>query len=230
MSELVSIFRVLRRRWWLVLLPVLVVLLFILPDLPGMLRPAEAGGFITTIRYSAAQAFNLPERDGDYQDVWLASEFTVNAFTEWVRGGSFRAEVAALLAESGQQDDLAGLSVASDNARSIGVVYLTHPDAEALRRIAYAAIEVLQTRSQDYFPQLGGDPARVTLLDEPQVAPQPPSLANRFAPLLRLAVALLAGLGLAVLAEYLDDTVRDRAALEAGGLRVLASVPRHRQD
>ncbi|MCC7354557.1 MAG: hypothetical protein IT330_12490, partial [Anaerolineae bacterium] len=40
---------------------------------------------------------------------------------------------------------------------------------------------------------------------------------------------LTAGLALVFLAEYLDTTVRDRAEVEAMGLRVLAEVPRQRR-
>jgi capsular polysaccharide biosynthesis protein len=51
-------------------------------------------------------------------------------------------------------------------------------------------------------------------------------LTNRFAPLIRVGLGLLAGLGLAFLAHYLDPTLRRRDEVETLGLSVLASLPR----
>jgi len=42
---------------------------------------------------------------------------------------------------------------------------------------------------------------------------------------LRIAVALAAGLGLALLAEYMDPTVRDRDELETIGLSIIGEIP-----
>lgn len=224
--ELILIFRVLMRWWWAVVIPVAVVAIFVVPDLLRV-SPATSGGFSVTLRYSAAQiASNLAPRDGDYQDVWLASELTVNALTDWVRSGSFRDEIGQQLEANGGEIDLAGLGVAADNKRSIGQLFLSYPDAAQLAAITEAAIEVLKNRAQAYFPQLGSEPAAVTILDTPQVVPAPPALANRFAPLIRLAVALLGGVLLAFLVEYLDPTLRRREQVEALGLPVIASIPR----
>jgi len=44
---------------------------------------------------------------------------------------------------------------------------------------------------------------------------------------LRLGLGLLAGIGLAFLAEYLDPTLRQREQVEALGLPIIASIPRH---
>ena len=43
---------------------------------------------------------------------------------------------------------------------------------------------------------------------------------------LRVLLALAAGIGLAFLWDYLDDSVRDRADLEQMGIAVLGVVPR----
>jgi capsular polysaccharide biosynthesis protein len=133
------------------------------------------------------------------------------------------------VAESDLTFDPVALAVAADNERSIGQVFLNWPDAGELEMIAQAAIVVLQTRNQEYFPQLGDQPARVTLLDEVRIVPAPPPLANRFAPLIRIGVALLAGIGLAFLAEYFDSTLRSREEVEQLGLPVIATIPRDRR-
>lgn len=223
--ELMLVWRFIRKRWWIMLLPVVLVAFYAVPQL---LRNEQGGvnRYTTSFSYSAAQEqSNLPDRDGDFQDVWLASEFVVNAFTDWVKSSSFRAEIADILNDDSL--NLGALEVAADNSRSIGVVTFAYPDGAALEQIAGAAIEVLQTRSQAYFPHLGEAPAEVTILNEPVIVAVPPSLPNRVAPILQLGVAFFAGLMLALLVEYLDPTLRNAYELEALGLPTLASIPRH---
>lgn len=221
--ELTILARVLLRRWWLVAVPVALSGAFVIAGLIGE-PPASAAGFSAQIRYSAAQELILPQRDGDYQDVWLASELTVNAFSDWVRSGSFRDEIVEWLADPAI--DIARLGIAADNARSIGVIYLGHSSAESLQRIAEAAMAVLGNRNQTYFPQLGGQPAQVTILDQPVITPAPPPLTNRVAPILRLGVGLFIGLVLAYLAEYLDLRIHHKDDLQKLGLPVVGAIPR----
>ncbi|MBI5671229.1 MAG: hypothetical protein HZC41_24800 [Chloroflexi bacterium] len=224
--ELLLMMRVLLRRWWLVLLPVVVAAVFVVPDWLSS-RGAAGSGYSATFRYSAAQVLEaIPNRDGDYQDVWLASELTVNALTDWVRTSSFVYEIQRLTAERGLDINPAALGVAADNKRSVGQMTLSYPDAAGLEAIVSAAQDVLKTRAQAYFPQLGQQPAQVTILDNPQPVPAPPPVANRLAPFIRLGLGLLAGVALAFLAEYLDPTLRRRDQVEALGLPVIASLPR----
>lgn len=220
--ELVLLWRVLWRRWWLILLPVIVAAIFALPAFLSN-EQVGAGGFQANFRYSAAQqASNVNPRDGDYQDVWLASEFVVNAFTDWVQSSSFRDELAAQT----NTELLNGLSIAADNERSVGIIYMSHPNRTSLELLANAAISVLTSRNQDYFPQLGASPAQVTLLDTIVIQDAPPPLTNRFAPVLQLGAAFFAGLILAGLAEYFDNRLRYKDEIEKQGLRVLASIPK----
>ena len=225
--ELRQIMRIILRRWWLVLIPVLIAGGLTLPDLLSL--PVGGASYTTTLHYSAAhqhEAADLPPRDGDFQDIWLASELTVNALTAWVTTESFRREMAQITAAD-SIDVLNGpLGVAADHARSLGQITLSWPDPAELEIIAAAAIEALRTRSADYFPQLGGEPAQVTLLDQPRIQGGAPPLTDRFGPLLRVGLALLAGLGLAFLAHYLDPTLHQREEIEALGLKVIATLPR----
>lgn len=222
--ELKLALRLLWRWWYLIIIPMAIATAFAIYEWVN--RPLIQGGYATTIRYSAAQELNLPNRDGDYQDVWLASELTVNAFTDWIRSQSFRDELSRLLPAV----DLSSLAIATDNERSVGVIYLNHNDAQALEQIADATFEVLQTRNQVYFPQLGEAPARVTLLDAPIIAPAPPPLTNRLAPFIRIGLAFFIGLGLVILADYLDPTLHYREELERQGISVIAIIPKYRDD
>ncbi len=213
--------RILRRYWWLVIIPQLVAAVITIPGLLN--QPPSVGGFATTVHYSAAQQpAAQPPRDGDFQDIWLASELTVNALTAWIQTASFRQEIAEQLTSDAH---LAALGIAADNERSVGQLTLSHPDADQLTLIAAAALDVLQNRNQAYFPQVGDAPAAVTLLDTPVIVAVPPSLPNRFAPVIRIGLGLFAGLGLAFFAYYLDPFLRRREDLEALGLTVIATIP-----
>ena len=223
--EYKEIIRVLIRRWWLIVLPVVLSAVMSLPDL---LRDGASvnGGFTTQIRYSASQQLNLPDRDGDYTDIWRASEYTVHAMTDWARSSSFRAEISSILGDG--QAALDGLRIAADNVRSVGVIYMSHLNGETLGAIADAALLVLTNRSQSYFPQLEGEAAQVTILDQPAIVASPPALPSRFAPVLRLGMALLIGLALAVFAEFVDPTVYHQDDLRRLGMPLLASIPKER--
>ena len=221
--EIAEVFRVILRRWWLILLPVLLAAVIAIPELvrtPG----AGQSGFNARISYSAAQTLNLPQHTGDYTDVWLASEHVVDALTDWVRSSSFRGEIQSQLA--GSDTELGSLQIAADNVRNVGAIYFSHRDHAALGEIVDAALLVLTSRSQAYFPQLGGDSALVTILDQSAVSAAPAPLTNRFAPLIRLGIAVLIGLALALFAEYADQTVYHQNDLRRLGIPLVGSVPR----
>ncbi|MBC7812681.1 MAG: hypothetical protein H7175_16110 [Burkholderiales bacterium] len=218
---------VLRRRWWLALIPVVVASILVVP---GFLNrgPALSGGFTTVIRYSASHPLTSPtEPNNGYQDIWQASEWMVDTLAEWTLSNTFKQEIAQAAAERGLTIEAGALGVAADNENAVGQLFINWPDADQLATIAQVAIDVLQTRSSVYLPQLADQPAAVRVLGTPQIAPAPPPLVDRFGPFLRIGLGLLAGIGLAFLAEYLDPTLRRREQVEALGLPIIASIPRH---
>lgn len=224
--EIIQIIRVLLRRWYLVIIPIAVVGVFTVPELISP-PPTQSSGYTTVIRYSASQVLEaIPERDGDYQDVWLASELTVNAFTDWILSSSFALEVSENLAERGVDIPASALSFAADNERSVGQIFISWNDPEELVTIAESALDVLANESDDYFPQLGETPAQVTILDEIRVSPQPTPIISRFGALLKLAVAALGGVILAFMAEYFDPFVYRREQMERRRIKVLSTIPR----
>lgn len=223
--EILKITRVLLRRWWLIVIPLAVVSVITLPEV--LSSEAASGGFGTVIRYSAAQQPEaMPPRDGDYQDIWLASELTVNALAAWTQTTSFREEIDLVATAQGASINPDALGIHADNARSVGQLFLSYPVEADLAIITEAAIEVLQTRNRDYFPQVGTAPAEVTFLDTPVISASAPPLTNRFAPFIKLALGAIAGLGLAAFAHYLDPMIRQREDLEALGLSVIGQLPR----
>lgn len=223
--ELLLIWRMIRRWWWIGIIPVIITTVTALPSL--LSRSSGGGGFSQTISYSAAQSLEAIARtDGDYQDLWLASELAVNAFTEWMRGSKFKDEVVAAAAGDGVTIEPSLIGIVPDNARSVGRIDLGYPTAEGMEAVGNAVIQVLSTRSQDYFAQLGGVPAAVTILNKTPVTPAPPPLIDRFTPLVRIGLGAAAGVLLMAMAFYLDPFLRTRSDLDSSGLRVLGSIPK----
>lgn len=224
--ELIYIAKILLRRWWLILIPLAIATVVTIPSILNP-PPQAAGNYLTVINYSAAQSMDaIPRADGDYQDIWLSSELAVNAFTEWVRGSLYKQEIIDQLDAQGIEVTPNELAIGSDNERSVGRLYLYYSNAEMLETIAQVAVEVLQTRTQDYFAQLGGVPASVTILSQTPVTANPPPIVNRFSPFVRIGLGLVAGLGLALLAHYFDNTIRRREDVEGLGVPVISTIPK----
>ena len=63
-------------------------------------------------------------------------------------------------------------------------------------------------------------------MDQPIVNRIPPGITTQLQLPLRIGLALAAGLGLALLVDYLDPTVRGRREVEEMGLPVIAEIPK----
>ncbi|MFC1960917.1 hypothetical protein ACFLYO_09420 [Chloroflexota bacterium] len=228
--ELKALWRMFLRRWWIIVLPTVIVAAVTVPQI---LTP-PGGGFTTSVHLTAAQPPTGDELSYEDQSFvpWTASEYLVNGLTDWVRTHTFKEEVSAKLAADGVVIPANALygSFAADNARSVIVLVASWHDAEQLTAIVEAAIAVLQDYNQDYFPQLAAEPATVTALDTVVVYATAPSMMNRLKPLVKVALALLVGLGLAALFEYLDDSIYNRRDVELADLAVLGEIPRHKES
>lgn len=223
--ELRQYWTILRRRWPLVLLPALIVLGLGL----ATYRPAPTS-YNAGVRFIVGQP---PSVEGDLTDEqryynWLTSEYVVNGLTDWVRGGRFAEAVSARLAAQGVSVPAGAIQggLAADNARSMLTLSLTAGDPEALRQMMNGAIAVLTEENAAVLPQLGGQPAALTQLDEPIINPLAAGIRSQLDLPLRVALALAAGVGLALLAHYVDPTVRDRTELERLGLPVVGEIPK----
>jgi capsular polysaccharide biosynthesis protein len=227
LMELKQLWAVVARRWWLIALPALVALLLTIPTIPQIISPPS--GYAVTIRFTAShEPAGTPTSFQDQSYIpWLASEYAVNNLATWMKTESFAHEIVENVKAKGQTVDVNAVrgSIQSDSARSIMTFYMGWPDAAQLRELAQAAIEVLQTRSSAYFPQFEAAKANITAMDAVDVVLVAPALANRFSPLLRIALGLVAGLALAFLAEYLDPTIRSRSEVESIDLTVIGEIP-----
>jgi capsular polysaccharide biosynthesis protein len=222
--ELALLLRMFMRRWYAIVIPVIVAAILVIP---GMLSSPSTASFSVSIRYTAAQILEaIPNRDGDYQDVWLASELTVNAFTDWVRGSRFSDAVLRRVAVEGAPLNAESISISAQNEKSVGQISLNWPDSTELESITAALVSVLTEENSVIFPQLGGVNAQVELLDDPQIVAAPAPLTNRLGGLLRIGLALVLGLILAAALDWLDPVIRRREQVESAAMRVLTAIPR----
>jgi len=223
--ELRKYWEIVRRRWWL---PVgLVGLVLVI----SLLWPQRAPAV-----YEASLRFTVglePEpRTGDYYTydryyTWLTSEYIIDDFSEVVKSQAFAQGVSSRLSDQEIQvppGAIQGSTVAEKQHRIL-TLRITGPDPNQVGAIAEAAAAELTENNAQYFAQLGAEGAEVFLIDPPAVGLVPRSLQQRLDLPIRLLLALFVGISLAFLLDYLDDSVRNRGDLEALGLEVLGEIP-----
>jgi len=231
--ELRVYWRIVLRRWWIVVL---------LPLLVGMgslaLRKPPEPVYQASMRLTVGIA---PEpRTGDYYTydqlyTWQTAEYLADDFSEIVKSQTFADDVNALLAEddiaveAGAMQGFTPSSAATRKQHRILTVTVTGSSQESALAIAGAAARVLEEQQQKYFAQLQTDRAQVHLIDPPALVPSPVSLRDRLDIPLRVLLALAAGVGLAFLLDHLDGSIRSASELEAMGISVLAELPPKRR-
>jgi capsular polysaccharide biosynthesis protein len=216
---------IIRRRLWLVLgLLALTGLAYLL------YRPHVAPVYQAGMRFVVGIA---PEPStGEYYTydryyTWLTAEYLVDDLSEVVKSQAFARDVAAASGLDVPAGAIQGATSAGKLHRILNVT-IQWGNPQELERIANAVPQVLNNQARTYFRQLGTENAAAALIDPPQVGVVGPSLRQRLDLPLRLILALLAGIGLCFLLDYLDDSIRHRADLETLGLRILGEIPRRR--
>ena len=215
----------LRRRWLLALIPALVVLVV---GLATYRSPPPI--FNVGVRFLVSQPPSEAAATADEQRyyTWLVSEYIVNGLTDWVQGKTFAAAVSQELADNGLTVPPGAIqgSITADNARSMLILSMNHGDGDVLAAMMAAAGTVLIEQNSDALPQLGGETAVIVQLDEPIVNQIPVGIRGQLDLPLRVLLALAAGMGLALVVEYLDPTIRERDELDALGLPVVGEIPK----
>lgn len=226
--ELRAYWRIIQRRWWLpILLAVLVAGLTIAMQRPWRARP---------VTYAANMRFNVgvqPERipgvyTYDRYYTMLTSEYLVDDLGEIVRSQAFAAAVSQRLAARGitVSAGAIGASTQPGKLHRILTVNVAWGNEQELVAIAEAVAATLTESSADFFGQFSADEADIRLIDPPAVTAVGRPAREQLDLPLRILLALLAGLALAFLLDYLDDSIRDRAEVERAGLPVLGEIPR----
>jgi len=224
--ELRTYWKILIRRWWLVVAPAAVVILYVAATYapPGPV-------YQVVMRFAAGTKPAGLSEEYDRYYPWLTSEYIANGLADVTETGTFAQAVASRLAEAGHKVAPGTIqpAIVTDNAQSILVVYLTWPDAEQIIAVAEAITAELTGNGAAYFPQLAGIEPAVRPLDIPVPVLLPPGLRTQLmGPAIKIGLAAGLGVALALLWHYLDPTVREAAELDALGLVVLAEIPRRR--
>jgi capsular polysaccharide biosynthesis protein len=222
--ELRYYWKLFKRRWLLVVLPAIVVLAIGLATYQSP-PPVYNVGVRFLVAQPPAEGADTADEQRYYN--WLASEYIVNGLADWVKGGTFATAVSQELATQGLDVPAGAIqgSLAADNARSMLIISLTYGDGEVLAAMMDAVAVVLQEQNS-ILPQLDGETAVLVQLDQPIVNQIPAGIRSQLDLPLRILLALGAGVGLALLVEYFDPTIRERDELTKLGLPVVGEIPK----
>jgi capsular polysaccharide biosynthesis protein len=213
-------------RWfWLALLPIVVVALYLIltyqapPTTYQVVIQLATGGH-------PAEALS---KDYDRYYAWLSSEYIANGLSDIAVTQGFADKVSERLAEEGLNLSGAELhpAFASDNTQSIAIIYITWSNPEELGRIAPVAARTLIDSGSTFYPQMDDIGPVARIIDLPAPHPIAPSIRNQLlGPGLRLAMGAAVGIGLALLAHYLDPFVRSEDDVTSQDVKILSRVPR----
>lgn len=224
--ELKWYLQVLWRRWpLLVALPLLVGLIAVYQE-STRTEQYSANARLSVVRLPGSE----PVEDFRYDEYYnyLASEFKIDDLVETVGGNVFARAVAERLNAQGFDVSTGEVQSAltSDRQHRILSITATTTDPERTLAITMAAVEELESNPEMYLDVVSDDAgASVRAIQIPQGASEESGRAQLILAMTVL-VALGAGVLLAFLLDYLDDTLYDGAtAADALDLPVVATVP-----
>jgi len=225
--QLVTYWRIIKRRLWIVIF-LMAILLLSYP----ILSPKSA------ITYSASMRFvvglrpepGLGERyQYDRYYTWLTAEYLLDDLAEVVKSHTFAQDVATAAGIPINAGAIQGATSAGKLHRILSIGITWH-DANELTTIAKAVVDVMEHQAATYFGQLSTEQATISLIDPPSIAPIGTSTRQRLDLPIRLILALVAGIGITFLLDYVDGTVRGQKDLAALELPLLAEIPSPSHD
>ncbi|MEP7199614.1 MAG: hypothetical protein ABI874_07345 [Chloroflexota bacterium] len=221
--ELKAYWHVIRHRWWII--AILVVVVFAASYL---LTPRPVTTWAATMRFTIGLAresvpvTNTLYYDPAYYD-WLVSEYITDDFSEVVKSSAFAGDVS----------QCAGVPVGAIQGQAntqkqhrILTLTLGGADEQQVTLIANCAAKMLRENNAKYFAQLNTYRGSIQVIDGPTVSTSTTDLRGRLDLPIRLALAAIAGIALAFLIDYLDDSVRGARDVEAMGVTVIGEIPR----
>ena len=217
--ELRQYWRIVWRRWWVVatlLVIVLIVSLFTYhPQTPL---------YLATMRFAVGIQGEQPVQtvSGEGRsDAWLASEYLADDLSEVLKGGDFSARIAKVVGFP-----VPAGAISASREHRIMSVSISMDDPGRLQAVAEAVGAAVSNGGAGYFPQLDGVNAQAILIDGPAIGQLGRSLMDTLDIPIRLLVALVAGVALTFLWDYLDGSFRDRSEVEALGVPILGEIPK----
>jgi capsular polysaccharide biosynthesis protein len=217
--ELRQYWRIVVKRWWLIAILLLAVLVVSLVTYKAP-EPTYVASMRFSIGIEGVEPVSSVSGEGR-SDAWLASEYLADDLSEVLKGGDFAARISEDVGFA-----VATGSIFASREHRIMTVNITGGDPAQVQAIAEAVGAAVSDGGADYFPQLTGIEAKAILIDGPGIGQAGRGLRQQLDLPLRLFIALVAGIALAFLLDYIDDTVRNVQELEAMGTKVLGTIPR----
>jgi capsular polysaccharide biosynthesis protein len=207
------------RRWWLVAALLVIVLAASLVTYRSPM-PVYQAIMRFAVGIQGAEPVMAASGEGR-SDAWLASEYLADDLSEVLKGGDFAARIGERVGFPVPAGD-----IFASREHRIMTVSIAWGDRDRLQTIAEAVGAAVSDGGAGYFPQLDGVEAQAVLIDGPGINRVGRSLKDKLDIPIRLFVALIAGVALAFLWDYLDGSIHDRAEVEALGAPVLGEIPR----
>ncbi len=192
-------------------------------------RQTPSPVYSMTMRFNVAVAPETRPDEYSYNGLhaWVTSEYMADTLSVLVSGQEFAANVNEHLAKMESPVSIPSGIISADTRHRVLSLNVSWGNAEELTDIAQAVAEAMQENSVDYFPQAGETGVNIFQIDTSgPVEVNLTSLTQRLDLPVRLLLALVAGVALTFLLDYLDDSVRGKWELEAMGITVLAEVPK----
>jgi capsular polysaccharide biosynthesis protein len=226
MFTLKQIIKAITRWFWLALLPVVIVALYL-----TLTYQPPATSYQVTLRLATGghPAETLSE-DYDRYYAWLSSEYIANGLSDIAVTQGFAAKVSERLAAKGVDVSGAQLhsAIASDNTQSLTIIYITWPNPEELDVIAPILGRTLIESGAEFYPQMQDISTIARIVDMPAPHPIAPSIRSQLlGPGLRIIIAGVVGIGLALVTHYMDPFVRSKEEIESQNVKVLIRIPKH---
>jgi capsular polysaccharide biosynthesis protein len=205
--ELRTYLKILIHRWWLVLAPVVIVLVYVLVSL----EPVPPS-YSIVMKFATGTAPSGLSEDYDRFYSWRTSEYIAGGLADVAETAVFAQAIADRL--QGSYPDLAAGTVQAgintDYTRSILVVYLSYGDPALASAVAGGIAEEVTTDAAAYFPQLEGvEPAARLLESAAPTEVRAGRLERLLAPAVKLALGFCVGAALAFLWHYLETDGRE---------------------
>lgn len=225
--ELKAYILILWRRWWLVALVPLLVLVGVLYQAVRSQPSYTATAQMAVTRQLEQDAATVYRYDEYYN--LLSSEFLLDDLVDITQGNVFAADVARTIADKDQAavspGEIQG-TLSSSRTNRILTINARASTPERAIMIAQAAATTLEQKSTTYFgfnPNERG--AIITTVQQPLSAPAS-TTRQQLILVLEVIVALFAGVLLAFLVDYLDDTLRSPEMVSAAlGMPVIGIIP-----
>lgn len=225
--ELKEYFRVVWRYWWLI-----AALVVIVGVGSWIFRAQPAPQYQASVRFTIG--VNAPPATEviGYDPIltsYQASEYIRDDFVEIIKSDSFADDVNATLVKMGAGEikvNKGNISAAIEKQRRLMSMTITWSNAPQAQKIADAAVTNLKENNAKYFGQLGAAGASVAVIDKPVAYLVATPLREQLDIPIRVLLALLAGIALALVLDYLDASVRDTRDAETLGLRVMGEIPK----